>query len=50
MKCSKCNKKINWDNSFGTKENLMCFDCFNKLVKENGNNLMKVLKKFQKTP
>lgn len=50
MKCSKCGNKTTWDESYGAKHNLICPKCFDKLVKQNNNNVMKALKEvFKKT-
>ena len=50
MKCSKCGNKTTWNKSYGVKHNLICPKCFDKLVKQNNNNVMKTLKEiFKKT-
>lgn len=50
MKCSKCGNKTTWDESYGEKNRLVCPICFDKLLKQNNNNVMKTLKEiFKKT-
>ena len=49
MKCSKCGNKTTWDESFGAEHYLVCPICFDKLLKQNENDIMKTLKEiFQK--
>ena len=50
MKCSKCGSKTTWDESYGEKHRLVCSNCFEKLLKENNNDVMKTLKEIFKKP
>ena len=34
MKCIICNKKTNWDESFGAKDYIVCPTCYWKIVKK----------------
>ncbi len=36
MKCKICGRKINWDNSYGRREFLICHPCFEHLHKMYG--------------
>lgn len=36
MKCEICGRKINWDNSYGRSDFLICHPCFEHLHKEYG--------------
>lgn len=50
MKCSKCGNKTTWDESYGEKNRLVCPICFDKLLKQNNNDVMKTLKEIFKKP
>lgn len=40
MKCKFCGKKTTWDESFGTKNLIMCSECMEKY----GNQINKIIK------
>ena len=50
MKCSRCGNKTTWDTSYGEENRLVCSKCFEKMLKENNNNVMKTLKEIFKKP
>lgn len=50
MKCSKCGNKTTIDESYGKENRLVCSKCFEKLLKENNNDVMKTLKEIFKKP
>lgn len=34
MKCKICKQKTDWDSSMGTREFIVCRDCFGEMVRE----------------
>ena len=43
MKCAICNKKTNYDKSYGIDEFIVCSHCYERLSKYNSKNYPQVL-------
>ena len=50
MKCSKCGNKTTWNTSYGERKHLVCLECFEKMLKENNNNVMETFNEIFKNP
>ena len=43
MKCEICGRRINWDNSYGRSDFLICHPCFEHLHKIYGWDALEVI-------
>ena len=46
MKCSVCENKTTWNESYGNEKFLVCPKCFEKMKKENNGNVAVTMKKI----